>query len=126
MMEMANSLASSKALSKADKYIINIMISPFAPHLGEEIWNSILNETDSIFNANWPDYDNELIVDDDFKIAVQVNGKLRGSLLISKNSTKDQIFSMSKDIENVSRHLDGGELVKEIYVPGKIVNFVIK
>ena len=102
------------------------MISPFAPHLGEEIWNSILNETDSIFNANWPDYDNELIVDDDFKIAVQVNGKLRGSLLISKNSTKDQIFSMSKDIENVSRHLDGGELVKEIYVPGKIVNFVIK
>lgn len=126
MMEMANSLVSSKALSNSDKYIINIMISPFAPHLGEEIWNSILNETDSIFNANWPDYDNELIVDDDFKIAVQVNGKLRGSLLISKNSTKDQIFSMSKDIENVSRHLDGGELVKEIYVPGKIVNFVIK
>ena len=126
MMEMANSLVSSKTLSKADKYIINMMISPFAPHLGEEIWNSILNETDSIFNANWPDYDNELIVDDDFKIAVQVNGKLRGSLLISKNSTKDQIFSMSKDIENVSRHLDGGELVKEIYVPGKIVNFVIK
>ena len=126
MMEMANSLVSSNALSKTDKSIINIMISPFAPHLGEEIWNSILNETDSIFNANWPDYDNELIVDDDFKIAVQVNGKLRGSLLISKNSTKDQIFSMSKDIENVSRHLDGGELVKEIYVPGKIVNFVIK
>ena len=126
MMEMANSLVSSNALSKADKSIINIMISPFAPHLGEEIWNSILNETDSIFNANWPDYNNELIVDDDFKIAVQVNGKLRGSLLISKNSTKDQIFSMSKDIENVSRHLDGGELVKEIYVPGKIVNFVIK
>ena len=102
------------------------MISPFAPHLGEEIWHSNLNERESIFNAKWPNYDNELIVDNNFKIAVQVNGKLRGSLLIPKDSSKDQIFSMSKKIENVSRHLDGGELVKEIYVPGKIVNFVIK
>ena len=126
MMEMSNSLMSSKTLSKTDKSIINIMISPFAPHLGEEIWHSNLNEGESIFNAKWPNYDNELIVDNNFKIAVQVNGKLRGSLLIPKDSSKDQIFSMSKEIENVSRHLDGGELVKEIYVPGKIVNFVIK
>ena len=126
MMEMSNSIMSSKALSKTDKSIINIMISPFAPHLAEEIWHSNLNERESIFNAKWPNYDNELIVDNNFKIAVQVNGKLRGSLLIPKDSSKDQIFSMSKKIENVSRHLDGGELAKEIYVPGKIVNFVIK
>ncbi len=126
MMEMSNSLMSSIALSKTDKYIINIMISPFAPHLAEEIWHSVLNETESIFNAKWPNYDNRITIDNDFNIAVQVNGKVRGSLSVSKDSTKDQIFTMSKDIENVSRHLGEKEIIKEIYVPGKIVNFVIK
>ena len=102
------------------------MISPFAPHLGEELWRSVAGNKDSIFNTSWEDYDEALAVDSEIEIGVQINGKLRGSILVSKNENKDSVLSMAKEIENVKKYLNEENLVKEIYVPGKIVNFVIK
>ncbi len=126
MMEMSNSLISSDTLSKNDKGIIIKMISPFAPHLGEELWRSVQGNEDSVFNATWEDYDEALTVDSEIEIGVQVNGKLRGSILVSKNENKDMVLSMAKEVENVKKYLNKENLVKEVYVPGKIVNFVIK
>ena len=127
MMEMSNSLMSSDTLSKVNKAIIIKMISPFAPHLGEELW-SILNKPkiNSIFDSSWPSFDSNLVVDSNVEVAVQINGKLRGSVTISKALDKNKVLSLARDIENVQKYLSEGTLIKEIYVPGKIINFVIK
>ncbi|MAX09268.1 MAG: leucine--tRNA ligase [Candidatus Marinimicrobia bacterium] len=126
MMEMSSSIISSKALSEKNKSYIYKMIAPFAPHLGEELWRSDLNNDNSIFESEWPKYDPEVVIDSTINIAVQVNGKLRGSIEVDKGINKEVILSMSKNIDNVKKYIDSGALVKEIYVPGKIVNFVIK
>ena len=102
------------------------MISPFSPHLGEELWRSVQGNKDSVFNSRWEDYDRSLATDSEVEIGVQINGKLRGTILIEKDLDKDSVFAISKDIENVQKYLSKGTLIKEIYVPGKIVNFVIK
>ena len=102
------------------------MIAPFAPHLGEELWRSDLNNDNSIFESEWPKYDPEVVIDSTINIAVQVNGKLRGSIEVDKTLNKEVILSMSKNIDNVKKYINSGTLIKEIYVPGKIVNFVIK
>ena len=125
-MEMSSSVISSKALSKKNKSYIYKMIAPFAPHLGEELWRGDLNNDNSIFESEWPKYDPEVVIDSTINIAVQVNGKLRGSIEVDKGINKEVILSMSKNIDNVKKYIDSGALVKEIYVPGKIVNFVIK
>ena len=126
MMEMSSSIISSKALSEKNKSYIYKMIAPFAPHLGEELWRSDLNNDNSIFESEWPKYDPEVVIDSTANIAVQVNGKLRGSIEVDKSLSKEVILSMSKNIDNVKKYINSGTLIKEIYVPGKIVNFVIK
>ena len=126
MMEMSSSIISSKALSEKNKSYIYKMIAPFAPHLGEELWRSDLNNDNSIFESEWPKYDPEVVIDSTANIAVQVNGKLRGSIEVDKSLSKEVILSMSKNIDNVKKYINSGTLIKEIYVPGKLVNFVIK
>ena len=125
MMEMSNFLISSDTLSKQDKDIIIKIISPFAPHLGEELW-SLSNNKESIFSSSWPAFNEKFITDDEIEIGVQVNGKLRGSILITKDLDKDSVLSIAKENDNVSKYVSKENLIKEIYVPGKIINFVVK
>ena len=101
------------------------MISPFAPHLSEELWEKLGYST-SVFNEKWPQYDKSKIIDDSMTIAVQVNGKLRGSIEVSINMVKDDILAMAKNIDNVQRFIGGASIIKEIYVPNKLVNLVVK
>ena len=126
MMEMSNAVVSSKALSKANKSYIYRMISPFSPHLAEELWRRDLNKKSSIFDSEWPKYNQNFVLDSTVNVAVQVNGRLRGSLQVDKKLDKEKVLFMSKEIDNVKKYIDSGTLIKEIYVPGKIVNFVIK
>jgi leucyl-tRNA synthetase len=102
------------------------LLSPFAPHLAEEIWASVLGETKSIAYEPWPQYDPAYLVDDTVTYAVQVNGKLRGDFSISKDAGKEEVLEMARGIEKVQKYLSEGEVVKEIFVPGKIVGFVVK
>ena len=125
MMEMSNNIISSDTLSDSDKNIIIKMIAPFAPHLSEELW-SLQNNKDTVFASDWPKFIKDLTVEDEIEIGVQVNGKLRGSILIAQNLDKDSILKIAKDNENVNKHINQGTLIKEIYVPGKIINFVVK
>jgi len=125
MMECMNKLSSSNTLSKKDKSIIIRVSSPFAPHLSEELWERI-GHSGSVFNHSWPEFDKEMIVDDSMTIAIQVNGKLRGSIDVPVGMSKEDILQQSKSIENVKKFIDSMTLMKEIYVPNKLVNFVVK
>ena len=100
-----------------------ILISPFAPHIAEELWE-VLGGTDSVFKEKWPEYDNEAMKDEEKEIAVQVNGKTRVTIRISVDADKEAVLSDAKAA--LGSRLDGLTVIKEIYVPGKIVNIVAK
>ena len=99
-----------------------ILLSPFAPHLGEELWRE-LGGTDSVFHATWPECDEEAMKDDEIEIAVQINGKTRGVIMVPAEISKEEAIAAGK--EAVKDKLTG-TIVKEIYVPRKIVNIVQK
>jgi len=101
------------------------MLHPFAPHLAEELWERIW-ETDSVFNSVWPEFDEKMTIDDTIKIAVQVLGKVRWTIEINKDENKDSVLEKARTNEDVVKWLEWKNLVKEIYVPGKIVNLVVK
>ena len=125
MMECMNEISSSNTLSKNDKNTIIKLIAPFAPHLSEELWEENGNRN-SVFNEDWPKHDEGRLVDSSMTIAIQVNGKLRGSLEVNADTGKDDIIQDSKNVENVKKFIDGMNIVKEIYVPNKFVNLVVK
>ena len=99
-----------------------ILLAPFAPHIGEELWQE-LGGDDSVFHAQWPECDEEAMKDDEIEVAVQINGKTRAVISISADSSKEDAIAAGR--EAVKEKLTGN-VVKEIYVPGKIVNIVCK
>ena len=99
-----------------------VLLAPFAPHIGEEIWQE-LGGTDSVFHAQWPECDEEAMKDDEISIGVQVNGKARGVVTIPADASKEVALAAAK--EAVADKITG-TIVKEIYVPGKIINIVCK
>jgi len=107
-----------------EKFVI--ILSAFAPHLAEELWQKNLWNKKSIFFASWPKYDEKLVVDDTIKIAVQVLWKVRWTIEISKDEDKNSVLEKAKNNTDVAKWLEGKEIIKEIYVPWKIINFVVK
>ena len=106
-----------------EKFIV--ILSAFAPFLSEELWEQMWNK-ESIFLASWPEIDESMLVENTVKIAVQVLGKVRWTIEINKDESKESVLEKAKNEENVAKWLEGKNLVKEIYVPWKIVNLVIK
>ena len=99
-----------------------ILLAPFAPHIGEELWQE-LGGTDSVFHSQWPECDAEAMKDDEIEIAVQVNGKTRAVINVPADISKEDVIAQGK--EAVKGKMTGN-VVKEIYVPGRIVNIVCK
>jgi len=124
MMIYMNTLENTN-VSQEDMERFLLILSPFAPHLAEELWHQ-LGHTDSIFKATWPQYDPELAKDDEIELVVQVNGKVRGKLLVSPEISKEEALAKTRADETVQKWIEGKTVVKEIFVPGKIVNIVIK
>lgn len=104
---------------------IVIMLSPFVPHFCDELWEA-MGETGFLFNAPWPEYDEKLTVADEITMAIQVNGKVRGSISVERTASKEDIEKMALAVENVQKHTEGKTVAKVIVVPGKIVNIVVK
>lgn len=102
-----------------------LMLAPFAPHLTEEFWEAIGNEY-SIHNQDYPMYDEKYLVETEKEIAVQVNGKVRATIMISVDDSEDIIKEKAMQPENVKRFVEGKEVVKVIVIKGKIVNIVVK
>ena len=99
-----------------------VLLAPFAPHIGEELWEQ-LGGTDSVFHATWPECDEEAMKDDEIEIAVQVNGKTKAVVSLPADVSKEAAIAAGK--EAVADKLTG-TIVKEIYVPGRIINIVQK
>jgi leucyl-tRNA synthetase len=125
MMEFVNVCYKYPSISLETYRTLLLLLAPFAPHLAEELWERS-GQTHSLAYEPWPKYIEALTIDLNMTLAIQVNGKLRGDLLCPKDYSKEEIFSKAKNLDSVKRHMDGKVLVKEIYVPGKIVNFVVK
>ena len=100
-----------------------ILLAPFAPHFSEELWER-LGHSQSIFQERWPLYDPSLIESRSVKMMVQVNGKLRGNLLLPKNTSKEEAVKKAKGIEKIRRYLEGKEIKRTVFVPDKIINLV--
>lgn len=99
-------------------------IAPFAPHIADELWHQLGNET-SVQIDSWPTFNPEYLKTDDMTIAVQVNGKFRAEITVSADAAEDQIVDLAKQNEKVSSYIHGKEIRKAIYIPGKIVNLVV-
>ena len=118
------STESQKVFGEVLRNIV-IMLSPFVPHFCDELWEA-MGEEGFLFNASWPEYDEKLTVADEITMAIQVNGKVRGSISVERTASKEDIEKMALAVENVQKHTEGKTVAKVIVVPGKIVNIVVK
>ena len=99
--------------------------SPFMPHLSEEFW-SLLGNKDSLAYENWPDYDEQLTQTDEVTVVVQVNGKLRANITLAKDSDETTAVDAALALEKVENYTSKGSIVKTIYIPNRLLNFVVK
>ena len=100
-----------------------LLLSPFAPHLVEELWQALGGES-AVLDTQWPKFDASLAVEDEVEIPVQVLGKFRSKIVVSKGASQEQVEAAAKADENVVRHLEGKTIRKVVYVPDKLINFV--
>mgnify|MGYP001314053535 CR=1 FL=1 len=125
LMEFINHFSSHTEIQSEFKLTLIKMIAPLTPHLAEELWQ-INGGKSSVFMESYPKYDAKLAEEDSITIAIQVNGKLRGNINVSKSVKKDELLLSARDQENVSIHLKNKEIIKEIVVPQRLINFVVK
>ena len=125
MMSLLNQIAAVGSINRAEFKTFLILLNPFAPHITEELFEQ-MNYGGMITEASWPTYDEAECVEDTIELVVQVNGKLRGKLVVAADISKDDAISAAKEEPHVKEAISGKNVVKEIYVPGKLVNIVAK
>ncbi len=130
IMELVNTISAAGGGSSDRLKILKdlcLLLAPFAPHLAEEVWHSGLGFKSSVHKSAWPKYDEKYLQADQAVIVVQVNGKLRSQLTISHQSStiKDEVLRLAKEDEKVKKWLKSGRIKKEIFISGKLVNFVV-
>ena len=111
------------SLSKTTLETLTVMLAPFAPHIAEEMWHELGHEN-TVFEAGWPEADESKLVQDSVEIALQIGGKLRGKMQVATNASKEDAIAQAKEV--LASRLEGKTVVKEIYVPGKIINLIVK
>lgn len=124
MMELTNDLNKFDKISTDSFSLLVKLLSPFAPHASEELWSGMGNKT-SIFASEWPKYDAELAKEDEVTLAIQINGKLRDTILVPIDISEEEVKQKVIASEKVQKWLDGKEAKKIIYVKGKLVSIVI-
>lgn len=126
LMIFVNAVSKEEVLPK--EYAVGFikLLYPICPFICEEMYSIIDGSEDTLTYASWPKYDEKKALLDEVTIAVSVNGKLRATFSVSKDTDKDELLKLAKEQENVIKHIEGHEIVKEIVVPNKIVNIVIK
>ena len=125
LMTLLNEIYDAKQINRAELKAFITLLSPFAPHISEELWEMLGGEG-MLANGKWIDYDEAKTVADTVEIPVQINGKLRGTVIIPADADKDTALAAAKADEKIKSYLDGHTVVKEIFVPGRTVNIVIK
>lgn len=125
LMILVNKMDELETVSRKDYRTLIQILNPYAPHITEEI-NSICSLGDELANSEWPTYDESKIVNESYEMVVQVNGKIRGKIEVSKDISKEEMLNIAKGIDNVKAYIDGMSIVNEIVVSGKLVNIVVK
>lgn len=125
MMALINDIYAAKKITRGELVVFIKLLCPFAPHLCEEIWESIGGEG-FLSLSDWPKYEEAKTVEAMKEIGVQVNGKVRGTVTIPNDAAREEVLETAKKDARIASFLEGKTLVKEIYVPGKILNFVVK
>lgn len=125
LMSLINEIYATKQINKAELKTFITLLNPFAPHITEEMYENVgfggmLNE------QKWPEYDESLCVDDTIEIVAQINGKVKAKLVISVDENKDEVIAKVKAEPKIQDAINGKNIIKEIYVPGKLVNIVVK
>ena len=125
MMGTLNTIYEVGKITKTELAVLARLLSPFAPHLAEEIYEALGCEG-LVSLAEWPVYDEAKTVDNTVEMPVQINGKVKSVIFVAKDADKDTVLSVARADEKVAAALDGKTVIKEIVVPGKIVNIVVK
>ena len=136
MMGLVNELLEPRTFSEPEKFEPIVVpkkqlekflkvLAPYAPHLAEELWEKI-GVAGSIFEQSWPEYDASIVKDALVDLGVQVNGKPRGTIRIAPEANEAEAEGMAKAVENVAKNLAGKKILKVIYVPGRMINFVVR
>ena len=124
LMILTNAYDTKETITKKDYRLLLILFNPIAPHITEELNESL--GYDKIVNTPWPKYDETKLVSSEVEIGVQVNGKLRGSIKVNDEMNEDDMIKLAKENENVKRFIDGKEIVKTIVIKKRIVNIVVR
>ena len=124
LMKLVNEYYNVPSITKGDYKVLLTLLYPFAPHICEEL-NEKLGYS-PICEGVWPTYDEDKAIDDEKEIAVQVNGKVRGTIVVNADMDEESIKKMALEERNVSKHTEGKEIVKVIVIKNKIVNIVVK
>ena len=126
LMSLINDVTAFGSISKKELGIFAILLSPFAPHVAEEVWEACSLGDGILAEQSWPEYDESKCVEETIEIAVQVNGKIKARLNIPVDAEQDDVLALAKSDDSVAKAIDGMNIVKEIYVKGRIVNIVVK
>jgi leucyl-tRNA synthetase len=124
MMILLNEIEKSESISRADMQSFLKLLAPFAPHITEELWCS-LGETESIHLAPWPKFDESKTLDSEVTIAIQINGKVRGSVVVSHDESEECIKEKVFALPQIVKYIEGREIKKVVYIAHKIISFVI-
>ncbi len=124
LIELLSEWVSLDAIPRSLAGPFVLMLAPLAPHMAEELWQRLGNET-SLAYEPWPTVEEKWLVDESIKLAVQVNGKVRSTISVPADASKEAIIEAAKADEKVDRHVEGKEIRREIYVPGRLVNIVV-
>ena len=125
LMTLLNEVEKSGSITKDEYCVLILLVCPFAPHIAEELWQSY-GDGGLCSLAKWPVFEEEKCRVSEVEIAVQVNGKLRSRLTVAADISTPDAIAAAKADERVAQSIDGKQIVKELYVPGKLVNLVVK
>jgi leucyl-tRNA synthetase len=124
LMTFLNAVEKAGSVSLDTAITFTKLLAPLAPHLAEELWSE-LDQKGFVIDADWPEYDEKYMTSETFVMVVQVNGKVRANIEVSSDISKEDAIAKAKESGNVGKYIDGKELKKELYIPGKLVSFVV-
>ena len=126
LMTLLNQIYDNGKINRAELKTLLLLVNPFAPHITEEMWSTLGYGEMLAKDGVWPEYDEAKCIDDTVEIAVQINGKIRVKIEIAADASNDEAIAAAKADEKVAQELAGKNIIKEIYVKGRLVNIVAK
>ena len=126
LMALINDISNTKSINREELRIFSILLNPFAPHVTEEVYQACNLGDGILAETEWPEYDESKCVDDTVEIVVQVNGKIKAKLNVPVDASKDELLTLAKAEEKVQTAVEGMNIIKEIVVPKKLINLVVK